>query len=56
MTVPMHYRQAGVGFDVIGTVDQFTGLCDDVVAYPGSELELTPQTSRQTAVLKPQNA
>ena len=55
VTVPMHYRQAGVGFDVIGTVDQFTKLCDDVVTYSGSELELTPQISRQTAVLKPQN-
>ena len=56
VVVPMHYRQAGVGFDVIGTVDQFTKLCDDVVTYSGSELELTPQISSQTAVLKPQNA
>ena len=56
VVVPMHYRQAGVGYDVIGTVEQFTKLCDDVVDYPGSELELTPQTGRQTAVLKPQNA
>lgn len=56
VTVPMHYQQAGVGYDVIGTVDQFTALCDDVVTYPCSELELTPQTSRQTAVLQPQNA
>ena len=56
VTVPMHYRQAGVGFDVIGTVDQFTRLCDNVVTYSGSELELTPQISRQTAVLNPQNA
>ena len=56
VTMPMHYRQDSVGFDVISTVYQFTGLCDDVVAYPGSELELTAQISRQTAVLKPQNA
>ena len=56
VVVPMHYRQADVGYDVIGTVEQFTKLCDDVVTYPGSELELTPQTGRQTAVLKPQNA
>ena len=56
VVVPMHYRQAGTGYDVIGTVEQFTKLCDDVVAYPGSELELTPQISRQTAVLKPKNA
>ena len=56
VVVPMHYRQAGVGYDVIGTVDQFTKLCDDVVTCPGSELELTPRISKQTAVLKPQNA
>ena len=56
VTVPMHYRQAGVGYIVIGTVKRFIKLCDDVVTYPSSELELTPQTSRQTAVLQPQNA
>ena len=46
VVVPMHYRQGGVGYDVIGTVEQFTKLCDDVVTYPGSELELTPQISK----------
>ena len=56
VVVPMHYRQAGVGYIVIGTVKRFTKLCDDVVTYSGSELELTAQISRQTAVLKPQNA
>ena len=56
VTVPMHYRQAGVGYIVIGTVKRFTKLCDNAVTYSGSELELTPQTSRQTAVLRPQNA
>lgn len=56
VVIPMHYRGKGFGFPVIGKVDKFTKLCDDVVTYPGSELELTPQISRQTAVLKPQNA
>ena len=56
VVVPMHYRQAGVGYIVIGTVKRFTKLCDDVVTYSGSELELTAQTGRQTAVLQPQNA
>lgn len=55
VVVPMHYRQEGVGFEVIGTVDEFTKLCDDVVSYSGSELEITPQTIRQTAVLLPEN-
>ena len=56
VVIPMHYRGKGFGYPVIGEVDKFTKLCDDVVAYPGSELELTPQISKQTAVLKPQNA
>ena len=56
VVIPMHYRSKGFGYPVIGKVDKFTKLCDDVVAYPGSELELTPQISKQTAVLKPQNA
>lgn len=56
VVVPMHYRRGGVGYDVIGTVEHFTRLCDNVVTYSGSELELTPQISRQTAVLEPRNA
>ena len=56
VVIPMHYRGKGFGYSVIGKVDKFTKLCDDVVAYPGSELGLTPQISRQIAVLKPQNA
>ena len=56
VVVPMHFRQAGVGYIVIGTVKRFAKLCNDVITYSGSELELTPQISRQTAVLKPQNA
>lgn len=52
----MHYRGKGFGYPVIGKVDRFTKLCGNVVSYPGSELELTPQISRQVAVLTPQNA
>lgn len=55
VVVPMHYRQEGVGFQVIGTVGEFTKLCNDVVIYSGSELEVTPQTVGQTAVLQPKN-
>lgn len=55
VVIPMHYRGQGFGFDVIGTVDEFTGLCGGVAVYPGPELELTPQAGRQTAVLIPQN-
>lgn len=56
VVIPMHYRGRGFGFPVIGKVDRFTKLCGNVISYPGSELELTVQTGRQTAVLKPQNA
>lgn len=56
LVIPMHYRGDGFGYDVIGTLDQFTALRDDVKEYTSSELELTPETANQTAVLKPQNA
>ncbi len=56
VVVPMHFRQKGIGYDVIGSVEPFTKLCNNVVVYPGSELELAPETRRQTAVLRPRNA
>ncbi len=55
VAIPMHYRGRGFGYPVIGKVDKFTKLCSNVITYPSSELELTPQTSRQTAVLKSEN-
>jgi len=55
VVVPMHYRGDGFGYDVLGPLGQFTSLCSDVVTYSGSELEVTPQINRQTAVLKPKN-
>ena len=55
VVIPMHYRGEGFGYDVIGTLDQFTNLCSNVVTYPSSQLELTPQTPAQVAVLKPLN-
>ena len=55
VVIPMHYRGEGFGYDVIGTLEQFTALRKDVVEYPGSTLELKPGMDRQTAVLKPRN-
>ena len=55
MVIPMHYRGDGFGYDVIGTLDQFTALRSDVREYPGSTLELTAEAETQTAVLKPRN-
>ena len=56
VVIPMHYRAEGFGYDVIAPLEPFTAPRGDVVRYPGSELELTPGTAKQTAVLKPQRA
>ncbi len=52
VTVPMHYRGEDFGYDVIGTLEDFTKLCHDVVYYEGPQLEVTAGTERQTAVLR----
>lgn len=54
VVIPMHYRGEGFGYDVIGPLEDFTALRQDVKEH-GSTLELTPETARQTAVLKPKN-
>lgn len=51
VTVPMHYRGDGFGFDVLGTVEDYTKLCGDVKFYPDNVLEVTEDTQKQTAVL-----
>ncbi len=50
VTIPMHYRRGAMGFGVLGTLEDYTSLCDDVVVYPGNELELTKGLAVQTAV------
>lgn len=55
VTIPMHYRGEGFGYDVLSTVEAYTDLCDDVVVYPGYELELTKDMPKQTAVLRLRN-
>ncbi|MCQ2516378.1 MAG: MBL fold metallo-hydrolase [Saccharofermentans sp.] len=41
ITIPMHYRSEGIGYDEIGTVDEFLSSVKDVeVSYIGSELEV----------------
>ena len=53
VVIPMHYRKSETGFDVLGTVEDFTGLYpqDQVKQYPSNTLALTPDTPRQVAVL-----
>ena len=52
VTIPMHYRFAGHGYEEIDTLDRFLKLCDHPVEYPGNIVELDPTTPNQTAILK----
>ena len=51
VVIPMHYRGEVFGYDVLGTVDDFTELFELVVEYPGNALEVTEETAPHTAVL-----
>ena len=51
VVIPMHYRLGGMGYDVIGTLDAFTDLCDNVRYYDSNTFELGADTPAQTAVL-----
>ena len=51
VVIPMHYRLGGMGYDVIGTLDAFTALCDNVKTYDSDTFELGADTPAQTAVL-----
>ena len=51
VVVPMHYRGENFGYEVIGPVEDYLALCDNVVKYEGNSMELTKDTPAQTAVL-----
>lgn len=51
VTIPMHYRAADFGYPVIGTLDSYTRLCDNVIVYDTNTLTIDAQTKPQTAVL-----
>lgn len=51
VVLPMHYRSDAFGFDVIGTLDPFLALMDNVRHYDGDTIEITADTPPQTAVL-----
>ena len=51
VVIPMHYRREGMGFDVIGPVEAYTDLCDNVQYYDCDTFEAGPDTPSQTAVL-----
>ena len=50
VVIPMHYRTDAFGFGVIGTLDAFTALRDDVQYGDTNRLTLTDATPTQTFV------
>ncbi|MCD8221520.1 MAG: MBL fold metallo-hydrolase [Clostridiales bacterium] len=58
IVIPMHYRSeaGGFGFDVIGTVGEFTKEMGSAVTIAGSEIETTKEQAAQVVVLQPGNA
>ena len=49
LTIPMHYRGAGFGYDVIGTVDAFAAQFASVQRLDSSELD--PAEARAPVVI-----
>lgn len=52
LTIPMHYRGKDFGYDVLGTVEDFTALCDCVAEYPGNSIQLNEGMLQQVAIMK----
>ena len=52
VVLPMHYRWADKGYDVITEVTDFTALRSGVTTYETDTLDLTAETPAQTAVLR----
>lgn len=52
VTIPMHYRGEGFGFDVISTVDEFAALSPDSVFWESSVLELSEIKMPSTVIMK----
>ncbi|MCD8338109.1 MAG: MBL fold metallo-hydrolase [Lachnospiraceae bacterium] len=59
IVIPMHYRNVkySLGYDVIGTVDEFTEILDNVKTLSRSEIEIasTNASGAQVTVLQPRN-
>lgn len=55
--IPMHYREDGnaYGYDVIGTVSEFTEIAGSVTAVDGSEILMENRPETQVVVLMPAN-
>ena len=55
VTIPMHYRSADQGFDVLSPLEDFTHRFDRVETC-GDSFTLTEDTPRQVLVMRPRNA
>lgn len=54
--IPMHFRNAAVGYDVIGTVDDFIQRMDHAVVLDASEFDTESAPSAWVIVLRPKNS
>ncbi len=52
VTMPMHYRGDGFGYDVLATVNDYLKLCDDVIVYDTDTISVTKGMLKQTAILQ----
>lgn len=53
ITVPMHYRGEGFGYDVIGPLSDYTDLCDDAVYLDTNSFNPSDYSGRVTLIPKP---
>ena len=53
ITVPMHYRGEGFGYDVIGPLSDYTKLCSDVEYLDSSSFDPANYSGKVTLVPKP---
>lgn len=51
VVIPMHFKGAGFGFDLIDTVDPFLKLRDDIVRHDGPTILVDDTTAPQVALL-----
>ena len=52
VVIPMHYRDASHGYDVIATAEKFRRGCSNPIDYPDNTFLLTKDTAPQTAFLR----
>ena len=51
VSIPMHYRVGGCGFEVLDTVEPFAALSGNLVHLGSNQLTIEPGMERQTVIL-----